>query len=124
LNSLDWWHILLKINPCQITRLEDERADSFARQLSLRARARHPQAMTQWSEDDLTAYLRQEVNAARAHGVTSREEMERWADIACILGFGFAEAQQWAARLLAQDRPPAQKLGMLEETAAFAAREI
>lgn len=123
LNHFDWRCVLLKLKADQIARLGDERADAFARQLAVRAQARHPKAVAPLAPDDLTACLRLEIDAARANGLKSRGDMERWSDLACILGFGFADAQPWAVRLLAADRPPAQKLGMLEETAAFAARE-
>lgn len=114
---------LLKLKHEQIARLGDDRADAFCRRLAARAHTRHPETAAAHAPDALLALLRAEVDEARGHGLLTRGEMERWADLACTLGFGFAAARPWAARVLGSDRAAAQKLGMLEETAAFAARE-
>ena len=112
----------MKLKPDQIARLGDERADACCRQLALRVETRHPAVFAAHAPDALLTRLRAEVDEARGHGLLTRGQMERWADPACILGFGFGAGRPWAAQLLASDRAPGQKLGLLEETAAFAAR--
>lgn len=111
---------MLRLSSSQVGRIADSRAASFARHLAERARARHPAAVSPLSDAALEAGLRAEIDAARAVGLRSAVELERWSDLACIHGFGFSAARPWAAEIVAKGHAPAQTLAALEDTALFA----
>jgi hypothetical protein len=104
-----------------LQRLTAQRVDAFARHLARRAAQRHGSAR-QLPVDDLTRKMRDEITHARGAGLADRDTLERWSDLACVLGFGFSRQLPWAAQVLAAGRPPVQALRLLEEGTVFATR--
>ena len=112
---------MLSFSQDHLERLTDQRAEAFARHLARRATERHRSAKA-LPTDQLTRLMREELGHARGAGLATRHTLERWSDLACMLGFGFSRQLPWAARVLASGRPPVQALRMLEEGTVFASR--
>ncbi|GAP36220.1 hypothetical protein ABXN37_13765 [Piscinibacter sakaiensis] len=112
---------MLHFDHAQLDRLRQQRLEAFARHLARRAQARHA-GLKPADIAELAGPMRAEVEVARAAGLRSRSELERWVDVACVLGFGFSQRLPWARRTLASGHAPTQNLRALEEGAAFAGR--
>lgn len=112
---------MLSFSQDHFRRLTEQRAEAFARHLARRAALRHPSAKS-LPADQLTRLMREEISHARGAGLATRGTIERWSDLACMLGFGFSRRLPWAARVIEGGRPPAQALRMLEEGTVFACR--
>lgn len=113
---------MLTIRAEQMRALEADRLRVFSHQLADRARQRHAEAVAAWGTDELAGLMSREVITARRAGIRERRLLQRYADLAVVLGFGFGERIDWAAALLASKRPPADRLSDLEDTAVFAIR--
>ena len=113
---------MLTIRAEQMQVFEADRLRVFSHELAKRARQRHGDAVEAWGPDELAELMSREVITARRAGIRERRLLERYADLAVVLGFGFAERIDWAATMLKSKRPPADRLSNLEETAAFAIR--
>lgn len=111
----------MHISQDHLERLTSQRIDAFARHLARRAAQRHGSAR-QLPPDDLARRMREEISHARGAGLADRDTLERWSDLACVLGFGFSRQLPWASKLLAAGRPPVQTLRLLEEGTVFASR--
>ena len=114
---------MLKVSSAQLDALAAGRLHAFCVELAARARLRHGATCDAWTDAELVGLLTDEITFARGHGIVRRDVLERWADLAILLGFGFGAALPWAAAILAEDVAAPLRLDRIEREAVFAARE-
>ena len=115
---------MLKIDQTQLDSLETDRRRAFACELAERARGRNPKECAEFDDDALTDAMEAEIVAARAAGLRRRSELERFTDLAAVLGFGFSAAEDWARAAFADEAlKPEERLSQAEETAVFVVME-
>lgn len=113
---------MLTIRAEQMQAFENARLATFSRELAQRARLRHGGAVDAYTMEKLEALMAHEVVIARRAGIRDRRLLERYADLAVTLGFGFGERLDWVAAKLASNRRPGDKLSDIEDTAVFVIR--
>ena len=106
----------------QIQHFTDLRVEGFAAELAERARQRHSDALAEIPDDKLRDLMAEEIKAARSFGISVRRDLERFSDLAVVLGFGFSESEDWANAILSKDsESPSFRLGKVEDAAVFVA---
>jgi len=113
------WIAMLTLTSQQMERFKDAQVKRYCLHLADRAHSRHPDTAQRWGRDELATRLEPDILLAHSHGLKTAGHLERYSDLALVLGFGFGWAQSWAGDILALDLPAAHKLDRLEETAVF-----
>lgn len=115
---------MFSIRQDQLDAIRSQRVQAFSRHLADRARDLHTDSVADSDDETLLRDMETVIEAARARGLKTQSQMERFADLSVLLGVGFETSEAWAQAIFDDDAlHPLERLHNAEATAVFIIRE-